>query len=558
MSKFPSDIEISRSTKLKPIAEIAQRQGINVDDIIPYGRTKAKVPLNYLDEQKIKESNLILVTAVTPNKAGVGKTVTSVALSLGLNFIGKRAAVALREPSLGPCFGMKGGAAGGGYSQVLPMEEINLHFTGDFHAITCANNMISALLDNYQYQNRHTDKALEKIVWKRVLDVNDRSLRNIVTGLGGTANGVPGEAGFDITPASEIMALFCLATDIDDLQSRIERIVLGFTRDKRPFTVKELGIAEAITILLKDALLPNLVQTTENTPAFVHGGPFANIAHGCNSALATKMALSCNDYVVTEAGFGSDLGAEKFLNIKCRYTGLRPKATVIVVTSGALKLHGGVKDSDIAQPNLEALIAGIPNLQRHVQNMKGFGQSVIVAFNQFYYDTAEEIAYLTGWCEKEGVAFALNNGFTKGGEGAAQLAQKVVDVIENNPSKDIIFTYDLEDPIRTKIEKIVKKIYRGDDITYTAIASTKLKQYEALGWGNLPVCIAKTQYSFTDDIRKVNAPENFTIHIRDLIISAGAGFIVAVAGDIMRMPGLPEDPQANRIKLVNGEIEGLS
>jgi len=558
MSKFPSDIEISRSTKLKPIAEIAQRQGINVDDIIPYGRTKAKVPLNYLDEQKIKESSLILVTAVTPNKAGVGKTVTSVALSLGLNFIGKRAAVALREPSLGPCFGMKGGAAGGGYSQVLPMEEINLHFTGDFHAITCANNMISALLDNYQYQNRHTDKALEKIVWKRVLDVNDRSLRNIVTGLGGTANGVPGETGFDITPASEIMALFCLATDIDDLQSRIERIVLGFTRDKRPFTVKELGIAEAITILLKDALLPNLVQTTENTPAFVHGGPFANIAHGCNSALATKMALSCNDYVVTEAGFGSDLGAEKFLNIKCRYTGLRPKATVIVVTSGALKLHGGVKDSDIAQPNLEALIAGIPNLQRHVQNMKGFGQSVIVTFNQFHYDTAEEIAYLTEWCEKEGVAFALNNGFTNGGAGAAQLAQKVVDVIENNPSKDIIFTYDLEDPIRTKIEKIVKKIYRGDDITYTAIASTKLKQYEALGWGNLPVCIAKTQYSFTDDIRKVNAPENFTIHIRDLIISAGAGFIVAVAGDIMRMPGLPEDPQANRIKLVNGEIEGLS
>ena len=421
---FPSDIEISRTTKLKPITEIAQHLGINPDDIIPYGRTKAKVPLSYLNEEKIKNSNLILITAITPNKAGVGKTVTSVALSLGLNHIGKKACVALREPSLGPCFGMKGGAAGGGYSQVLPMEDINLHFTGDFHAITCANNMIAALLDNYQYQNRNTELALDRIVWRRVADVNDRSLRNIVTGLGGTANGIPQEAGFDITPASEIMALFCLASDFEDLQARIERIVLGYRHDKTPFTVKDLGVAESITVLLKDALLPNLVQTTEQTPAFVHGGPFANIAHGCNSVLATKMALSTNDYVVTESGFGSDLGAEKFLDIKCRYTGLRPKCTVIVAASGAVKLHGGVPATDINLPNMEALKAGVPNLQRHIQNMKNFGQSVVVSFNKFKHDTEEEIQFLADVCAQEGVAFAINNGFTKGGEGAAELAQK--------------------------------------------------------------------------------------------------------------------------------------
>ena len=555
---FPSDIEISRSAVLKPIAEIASNIGIDPEDIIPYGKYKAKVPLTYIDEKKIKTSNLILVTAITPNKAGVGKTVTSVALSLGLNYIGKKAAVALREPSLGPCFGMKGGAAGGGYSQVLPMEDINLHFTGDFHAITCANNMIAALLDNYQYQNRHTPKALERIVWRRVADVNDRSLRNVVTGLGGSANGIPQEAGFDITPASEIMALFCLATDLDDLQARIERIVLGFTVDKKPFTVKDLGIAESITVLLKDALLPNLVQTTEQTTAFVHGGPFANIAHGCNTVLATKMALSTTDYVVTESGFGSDLGAEKFLDIKCRLSGLRPKATVIVVTSAALKLHGGVPAADISKPNMEALIAGIPNLQRHIQNMKGFGQSVIVSFNKFKHDTKEEVDFLTHFCEKEGVVFAINNGFTKGGEGAADLAQKVVNVIENNPSKDINFTYDLEDHIKVKIEKIAKKIYRAGEVVFNGSAFAKLKQFEAYGWGHLPVCIAKTQYSFSDDEKKINAPEGFTINIRDLVINAGAGFIIAVAGEIMRMPGLPKDPQAMHIKLVNGQIEGLS
>ena len=553
-----SDIEISRAAKLKPIAEIAARQGISADDIIPYGKYKAKVPLSYINDKKLQESNLILITAITPTKAGVGKTVTSVALSLGLNYIGKKAAVALREPSLGPCFGMKGGAAGGGYSQVLPMDEINLHFTGDFHAITCSNNMIAALLDNYQYQNRNTGKALERIVWRRVLDVNDRSLRNIVTGLGGNVNGIPTEAGFDITTASEIMALMCLSNDMDDLQRRIEAIVLGYTYEKKPFTVKDLGVAEAITVLMKDALLPNLVQTTENTPAFVHGGPFANIAHGCNSIIATKMAMSCNDYVVTESGFGSDLGAEKFLDIKCRLSGLRPKATVIVVTTGALKLHGGVAGDHIKEPNLQAMIAGLPNLQRHIQNMKGFGQSVVVSFNKFHYDSEEEVSYLTEWCHNEGVVFAINNGFTKGGEGAADLAQKVVDVIANNPSKDINFTYELTDSIRTKIEKIATKIYRAKEVTFAGIALTKLKSYEANGWGQLPVCVAKTQFSFSDDPKLINAPEGFTINIRDLVVNAGAGFIVAVAGEIMRMPGLPEDPQAYRIKLVNGEIEGLS
>ncbi len=555
---FPSDIEISRSAVLKPISEIARNVGIDPDDIIPYGKYKAKVPLTYLNEDKIKNSNLILVTAITPNKAGVGKTVTSVASSLGLNYIGKKAAVALREPSLGPCFGMKGGAAGGGYSQVLPMEDINLHFTGDFHAITCANNMISALLDNYQYQNRNTGLALERTVWRRVLDVNDRSLRNMVSGLGGSVNGIPTECGFDITPASEIMALFCLASSVEDLQARIERIVLGYTYDKKTFTVKDLGIAESITILLKDALLPNLVQTTEQTTAFVHGGPFANIAHGCNTVLATKMALSCNDYVVTESGFGSDLGAEKFLDIKCRIAGLAPKATVIVATSAALKLHGGVPATEITKPNMEALKAGLPNLERHVQNMKNFGQSVVVSFNKFKHDTDEEIKFLVDFCEKEGVAFVINNGFAKGGEGAADLARKIVDIVENNPSKPINFTYDLTDSIKTKIEKIATKIYRADGVTFSGPAVGKLKSFEANGWGNLPVCVAKTQYSFSDDEKKICAPTGFKINIKDLVINAGAGFIVAVAGDIMRMPGLPKDPQALHIKLVNGQIEGLS
>jgi formate--tetrahydrofolate ligase len=553
-----SDIEISRATKLVPIYELAEALNIPEEEIIPYGRYKAKVPLKFIDEEKIAQSNLILVTAITPNKAGVGKTVSSVALSLGLNFLGKKAAVALREPSLGPCFGMKGGAAGGGNSQVLPMEDINLHFTGDFHAITSANNMIAALLDNYQYQNRHNEKALERIIWRRVLDVNDRSLRNIVTGLGGSVNGIPTETGFDITTASEIMALLCLSTSLEDLEQRINKIVLGYTREKLPFTVKDLDIGGAITVLLREALLPNLVQTTENTPAFIHGGPFGNIAHGCNSIIATKLAMSCNDYVVTEAGFGSDLGAEKFLDIKCRLAGLQPKATVIVVTTQALKLHGGIPEGEISKPNFEALKAGLPNLHRHIQNMKLFGQNIVVALNQFHFDVQEELEYLTSWCEQQGVAFALNNGFTNGGAGAAPLAQTVIDIVEKHPSLPINYTYELTDDIRTKIEKVALRVYQAEGVSYSLPALQKVKSFEKHGWGNLPVCIAKTQYSFSDDPKKINAPVGFTIHIKDLVINAGAGFIVVVAGDIMRMPGLPEYPQANKIKMVDGNIEGLS
>lgn len=553
-----SAIEISRNTKLDPIATVAGKLGINSDDIIPHGKNIAKIPLHYINEEKIKTSNLILVTAITPTKAGIGKTVTSISLSLGLNKIGKKASVALREPSLGPCFGMKGGATGGGYAQVLPMDEINLHFTGDFHAITSAHNMISALLDNHQYQNHNTPLELESIVWKRVLDVNDRSLRNIITGLGQGSRTDLVETGFDITPASEIMALFCLATSLEDLEHRIERVVLGYKQDKSPFTVKDMGVAGAITVLLKDALMPNLVQTTENTPAFVHGGPFANIAHGCNSIIATKMAMSVSDYVVTEAGFGSDLGAEKFLDIKCRLSGLQPKATVLVLSTQALKLHGGVAYEETKKPDLESLKKGIPNLERHVENLRGFGQSVIVSLNHYPFDSDSEIDYIRNWSKERGVAFTVNYGFEKGGEGASDLAREVVRVVENAPSAKLRYTYDDVDPIRTKIEKVAKKIYHAGHVVLGPKAETKLKKFEKMGWSRMPVCIAKTQYSFSDDPKLINAPSDFTLTIQDLVINTGAGFIVAIAGEIMRMPGLPADPQAVRIRLVNGEIEGLS
>lgn len=556
-TRMKSDIEISRSTPLRKIEEIAASLGIDKEQIVPYGHYKAKVPVELINSQKIEQSNLILVTAITPTKAGIGKTTTSVGLSLGLNKIGKKTIVALREPSLGPCFGMKGGAAGGGYAQVLPMEDINLHFTGDFHAITCANNMIAALLDNYIYQNRK-EPPLKQVVWRRVLDVNDRSLRFVITGLGGNANGIPTEAGFDITPASEIMAILCLAENLEDLRARIERIILGYRQDNSPFTVKDLGVAGAITVLLKDAIMPNLVQTTENTPAFIHGGPFANIAHGCNSVIATKSALSHADYVITEAGFGADLGAEKFIDIKCRVAGLQPKATVIVVTSQALKLHGNVPYADISKPNLEGLKAGLPNLERHVENMQSFGQSVVLAFNQYHFDTEEEMNFLREWCANKGVVFAVNNSFTKGGEGAVELARAVADTIENNPSKPLNFVYELGDSIETKLNKIVTKIYRGGGVVLSKKAKASLSKIKKNGWDNLPVCIAKTQYSFTDDAKNIGAPSGFEITIEDLVINAGAGFIVAVAGDIMRMPGLPEDPQALRIDLVNGFIDGLS
>jgi formate--tetrahydrofolate ligase len=553
-----TDIEISRSANLKPITEIGTNYGIAVDDLIPYGRTKAKVPLSYLDEDKIKASNLILVTAITPNKAGVGKTVTSVGLSLGLNYIGKKALVALREPSLGPCFGMKGGAAGGGYAQVLPMEDINLHFTGDFHAITCANNMISALLDNYQFNNKHTDRALATVLWRRVLDVNDRNLRNVITGLVGASNGVTTETGFDITAASEIMAVLCLASDLEDLERRIDNIVLGYKSNKSVFTVKDLGISPAIAVLLKDALLPNLVQTTENTGAIIHGGPFANIAHGCNSVIATKMALSLGDYVVTESGFGSDLGAEKFLDIKCRTAGFAPKCTVIVASLQAIKLHGGATEATMKVPDATALRNGLKNVERHIDNVQAFGQSVVISINKYGFDTQEEIAILQDWCKEKGVRSAVNECFIAGGKGAAELAQAVVDTVENNPSGPIDHPYDLVDSIPVKIEKLVKRVYGGDGVRFDSKAADKFARFKANEWDKLPVCVAKTQYSFSDDVTKGSTPNGFTITIHDLVINAGAGFVVAVAGDIMRMPGLPKDPQANHIRLVNGLIDGLN
>ena len=553
-----SDIEISRETALLPIHTIAQQLNIPEENIIQYGKYKAKITLDTLNEEAIKKSNLILVTAISPTKSGVGKTVTSVSLSLGLNKIGKKSIVALREPSLGPVFGMKGGAAGGGYAQVLPMEDINLHFTGDFHAITCANNTLSALLDNYQYNNLNTDKALKNIVWKRVLDVNDRSLRYINTGLGGRTNGIPQEAGFDITPASEIMAILCLSKNEDDLKLRINNIVLGYKTDNFPFRVCDLGVADAICILLRDAILPNLVQTTENTPAIIHGGPFANIAHGCNSILATKIAMSLSDYVVTEAGFGSDLGAEKFLNIKCRIAELNPVATVLVVTTQALKNHSGLSDDEAKKPNIEALKQGLPNLERHIENLKSFGQSVIVSLNKFYFDTKEEISFLKNWCHDNHTHFAINNAFLEGGNGAISLAEKVIQVIEINTSLPIQFQYDLTDSIELKIHKIATKIYRAQNIELSKKAKLALTKLEKNGWSNLPICIAKTQYSFTDNPKLSGAPTGHTLHIEDLLINAGAGFIVAVAGDIMRMPGLPKIPAAYNMKLINGIIEGLS
>ena len=553
-----SDIEIARETDLRKIKEVATTLGIPREEVQNYGRYIAKVPIHLIDKKQMDQHNLILVTAITPTKAGIGKTTVSIGLALGLNKIGKKAVVALREPSLGPCFGMKGGAAGGGYAQVLPMENINLHFTGDFHAVTSAHNMITALLDNYIYQTRNTCEGLKEIKWKRVLDVNDRSLRNIVSGLGGSANGVPTETGFDITPASEIMAILCLATHIEDLKRRVGNILLGYTNEDKPFTVNDLGIAGAITVLLKDALLPNLVQTTENTPAFVHGGPFANIAHGCNSILATQMALTYGDYVITEAGFGADLGAEKFFNIKCRKAGLSPKLTVIVATAQSLKLHGGVPEKEIKEPNIEGLKNGFANLDKHIENMKSFGQQVIVTFNRFATDTDEEIALVAEHCKEKGVGFAMNNVFSEGGEGGTELARLVVDTIENHPSAPLQYTYDLNDPIRTKVQKVAQKIYGASSIVYTTLADKKLRQIESLGISHYPICIAKTQYSFSSDPKAYGVAKDFELKVRDVIINNGAEMIVVVMGEIMRMPGLPKEPQARKIDIVDGMIEGLS
>ena len=554
-----TDIEIARSTPLLPIAEVAQQIGIDAEQLEQYGKHVAKVPLSLIDESKVKRNHLILVTSITATKAGIGKTTVSIGLALGLNHIGKRAVVALREPSLGPCFGMKGGAAGGGYAQVLPMEKINLHFTGDFHAITSAHNMIAALLDNYIYQHRAEGFVLKEVLWRRVLDVNDRSLRQIVTGLGPATNGVEAQAGFDITPASELMAILCLATDEADLRRRIENILLGYRYDGSPFRVSDLGIAGSIMVLLKDALQPNLVQTTENTPAFVHGGPFANIAHGCNTIIATKMALSHAECTITEAGFGADLGAEKFFDIKCRKSGLQPSLTVLVATAQGLKMHGGVALDAIAQPNLEGLRKGFPNLDKHVRNLRSFGQTVVVVFNRYAADTDEEMALLRQHCEEDLKApFVINHAYMEGGKGAAEMAQIVVDAIENNPSQPLRFPYADEEGLQEKITAVATKIYGAGQVTFASTALRKLKQATENGMSHFPVCIAKTQFSFSADATKYGAAEGFDFHIRDIVINAGSEMIVALAGDIIRMPGLPKSPQALRIDYKDGEITGLS
>ena len=553
-----SDIEIARSIELTKIKQIARDYDIPVEEIQNYGRYIAKVPETLIDDEKVKKSNLILVTAITPTKAGIGKTTVSIGLALGLNKIGKKAICALREPSLGPCFGMKGGAAGGGYAQVLPMEKINLHFTGDFHAITSAHNMIAALLDNYMYQNQDNGFALKEVLWNRVLDVNDRGLRYIVTGLGGKTNGITRESGFDITPASEIMAILCLATDEDDLRRRIENILLGFTIDNKPFTVKDLGVAGAITVLLKDAISPNLVQTTEHTAAFVHGGPIANIAHGCNSVLATKLAMTFGDYVITEAGFGADLGAEKFYDIKCRKAGLQPKLTVIVATAQGLKMHGGVSLDKIKEPNMEGLYKGLANLEKHLRNLQSFGQTVVVAFNRYANDSDEEIEFVRSHCKSIGIGFAVNNAFVEGGAGAVELANLVVDTIENKPSQPLHFAYEEKDSIEEKIRKVACDQYGASIITYSATAKKKIKMAESLGYEKFPICIAKTQYSFSTDAKQYGVVEGFEFHVRDIVLNAGAEMLVVIAGEIMRMPGLPKEPQALHIDIVNGEIEGLS
>ena len=553
-----SDIQIARETNLAEIEQIAQSVEINPKELERYGNYIAKVPLKLIENERAEKSNLILVTAITPTKAGNGKTTVSIGLTLGLNRIGKRAVCALREPSLGPCFGVKGGAAGGGYAQVLPMEKINLHFTGDFHAVTSAHNMISALLDNYIYQHKDEGFALKEILWKRVLDVNDRSLRNIITGLGGKSNGVVMESGFDITPASEIMAILCLSTSLEDLRRRIDNILLGVTIENKPFKVKDMKVGGAIVALLMDAINPNLVQTTENTAAFVHGGPFANIAHGCNTILATKMAMSHSDYTITEAGFGADLGAEKFFNIKCRKAGLNPKLTVLIATTQALKMHGGIDESQIKSPNPEGIREGLKNLDRHIENLRSFGQTVVVTLNLFDFDTAEEIEIIRNHCAEMGVAFATNSAFADGGLGATELAQLVVEQIEKNPSQPLKFTYPNNAEIRAKIESVCRNIYRAKSVTFSKTALKQIERIEEFGMSDYPVCIAKTQYSFSADAKLYGSPENFNINIRDLVINSGSEMIVAIAGDIMRMPGLSKSPQAERIDVIDGQIEGLS
>jgi formate--tetrahydrofolate ligase len=555
---MPSDIEIAQAAKLQRITSVAKEKlGIGEEHLEPYGHTKAKVSLKYLETLKSKkDGKLILVTAISPTPAGEGKTTTTVGLGDALNHIGKKAMICLREPSLGPVFGMKGGAAGGGYAQVVPMEDINLHFTGDFGAIQLANNLLAALIDNHINHGNELGIDVRRITWKRVLDMNDRALRDITVALGGTANGYPRQDGFDIVVASEVMAIFCLSTSLDDLKQRLGNIVVGYTRDQKPVKARELQAHGAMTVLLKDALAPNLVQTLENNPAFVHGGPFANIAHGCNSVLATQSALKLVDYVVTEAGFGADLGAEKFLDIKCRKSGLRPSAAVIVATMRALKYHGGVDVKEVSKENLAALEKGLVNLQRHVENVtKVYGIPCVVSINRFTFDTQAEIDLVTKKMKALGVQVVLANHWAEGGKGAAELAKIVVGLCEQ-PSKPT-FVYEDADPLWEKISKIARKVYRATEVTADAKVRAQIKKLQEDGYGHYPVCVAKTQYSFSTDAALRAAPENHVINVREVRLSAGAEFVVMICGDIMTMPGLPKVPSAAKIDLVDGKVVGL-
>ncbi len=558
MFVYKSDIEIAQSVQMKPISEIAKTAGVDDKYLEQYGKYKAKIDLSILDEKEHKDGKLILVTAINPTPAGEGKTTTTIGLADGMRKIGKNVLVALREPSLGPVFGVKGGAAGGGYAQVVPMEDINLHFTGDFHAIGAANNLLAAMLDNHIYQGNALNIDPRRIVWKRCVDMNDRQLRFVTDGLGGRVNGVPREDGYDITVASEIMAVLCLSNSISDLKERLGRIIVGYTYDEKPVTAADLKAHGAMTALLKDAIKPNLVQTLEGTPAFVHGGPFANIAHGCNSVTATKLAMKLGDYAVTEAGFGADLGAEKFLDIKCRIAGLTPSAVVIVATIRALKMHGGVAKTDLNEENTEALLRGIPNLLRHVSNIKNvYKVPSVVAINKFPTDTDKEVQVIIDECKKLGVNVVLSDVWAKGGEGGIELAKEVVRLCEEEKG-DFTFCYEDNLSIEEKVEAIVKKVYGGDGVIFDKNAQKQLKTLTDLGFSNMPVCMAKTQYSFSDDMTKLGAPEGFTVTVRNVKVSAGAGFIVALTGEIMTMPGLPKVPAAEKIDVEpDGKIIGL-
>ncbi|MEH7236491.1 formate--tetrahydrofolate ligase [Bacillus sp. JJ1562] len=557
-TKYKSDIEIAQEAELKPINEIVQQLDLLDEEVEPYGHYKAKISLNVMKRLgKKKDGKVILVTSINPTPAGEGKSTVTVGLGQGLSKLGKNAMIAMREPSLGPTMGIKGGATGGGYSQVIPMEEINLHFTGDFHAITTANNTLSALIDNHIHQGNELQIDVRRVTWKRVVDLNDRALRNVIVGLGGPIQGVPREDGFDITVASEIMAIFCLATDIQDLKKRLAKIVVGYDIHKQPVTASDLGAEGALTLLLKDALKPNLVQTLEHTPALIHGGPFANIAHGCNSVIATKMAAKLADYVLTEGGFGADLGAEKFLDIKARYADIKPEAVVIVATIRALKMHGGVAKENLKEENVEALTKGLENLQKHIETVQAFGLPFVVAINRFVTDTQKEVEKIESWCTEHSYPVALTEVWEKGGDGGIELAEKVLEVIETGKNQ-FAPLYDLSDSIEEKVKTIAKTVYGAKGVEFSGKAKKQMRDFEQFGWANLPICMAKTQYSLSDDPTLLGRPTDFTITIREFRPSIGAGFIVALTGDVMTMPGLPKKPAALNMGVTeDGKAVGL-